>query len=89
MKANTSFGNELERISHHLNTRAIEHEVHFQEGTVVGQAQRVIERGNYDLIVIGADPPGRLRRWVLGEIVTPLLQSIDKPLLIAKVVKSE
>jgi hypothetical protein len=40
--------------------------------------------GNNDLIVIATEPTNRLRRWMVGELVNPLLSWADRPVLIAK-----
>jgi len=41
-------------------------------------------KDEYDLVIIAAEPHGRSQRLLLGELMTPLLHWLDRPLLIAK-----
>jgi hypothetical protein len=55
-----------------------------QPGAPDQQIQMEVTEVDHDLIVIGAEPDGRLRHWYLGEVVAPLLRWADRPLLIAR-----
>ncbi|MCA9950372.1 MAG: hypothetical protein KDE48_12055 [Anaerolineales bacterium] len=37
----------------------------------------------YDLVIIAAEPYGRMQRFLSGELVTPLLHWLDRPIFIA------
>jgi nucleotide-binding universal stress UspA family protein len=53
------------------------------------QIQQEVREGNYDLVVIGAEPYSRLERWIFGELVGPMLHWIDRPVLVAKRLQSQ
>jgi hypothetical protein len=43
-----------------------------------------VGEGNYDLVIFGAETHQAISRWVLGQLVNPLLSWADRPVLIAK-----
>jgi nucleotide-binding universal stress UspA family protein len=84
LATDTAFGRQLRRIAQHLvdwETRAT---LRFRQGSAESQIQREAAEGDYDLIVIAADPPCWWMRRLLGELVTPLLRSACQPVLIAR-----
>jgi hypothetical protein len=48
------------------------------------QVRCEVMEGNYDLIIVGAQTQNTISRWILGQLVNPLLQWADRPLLITK-----
>ncbi|MBX3060857.1 MAG: universal stress protein [Anaerolineae bacterium] len=48
------------------------------------QIRQEIAENPYDLVVLAAEPYGRLSTWLFGELVGPLLDWIDRPVLITR-----
>jgi nucleotide-binding universal stress UspA family protein len=84
LSPNTPSGHYLRHIACQLARLQIEANLRLRQGSPDRQIQDEVAEGNYDLIVIGSEPHGRLYRLLLGEIVTPMLRWIDRPLLIAR-----
>ena len=59
-----------------------------RQGEPEWQLRWEIAEGDYDLIVIGADPFRRWRRWLVGDLVTPMLRWVNRPLLVARPTQS-
>jgi len=88
LSPNTPSGHYLRHIAERLARQQIECNLRVRQGNPDRQIQDEVAEGAYDLIVIGSEPHGRLYRLLLGEIVTPLLRWVDRPLLIARPVGS-
>ena len=84
LSSNTPSGKHLRRIAEQLKQWQIEGDLHLRQGELDWQIRDEVTEGNYDLILIGAEPHGKLYRLLLGEIVGPLLYWINRPLLIAR-----
>lgn len=84
LDTDTPLGYQLRQISRQLVNWEIDGSLHFRQGSPSQQIQREITEGNYDLIVITADPHDWWVRRLLGEVVNPLLHRADRPVLIAK-----
>jgi len=54
-----------------------------RQGDPLWQICWEIDEGKYDLVIIGAEQRSRLRRWLFGELIGPLVSRINRPLLIA------
>lgn len=52
-------------------------------GEPLWQVRSEVASGAYDLIIVGADPPGRLYRFLVGNLVGPLLRCAGRPVLVA------
>ena len=84
LSPNTPAGNYLRYIAQQLEQWQIEGNLHLRQGEPDRQIRDEVMEGNYDLVLIGAEPRGRFYRLLLGELVAPLLRWIDRPLLIAQ-----
>jgi nucleotide-binding universal stress UspA family protein len=84
LSPNTPSGRHLRRIAQQLEQLQIEGDLHLRQGEPDWQIRDEVAKGNYDLILVGAEPHGRIYRFLLGELVGPLLCWIDRPLLIAQ-----
>ena len=84
LSPNTPSGHYLRHIAQQLARQQIECYIHVRQGSPDRQIQDEVAEGGYDLIVVGSEPHGRLYRLLLGEIVTPLLRWVDRPLLVAR-----
>jgi nucleotide-binding universal stress UspA family protein len=84
LPSNTPSGKHLRRIAEQLKQWQIAGDLHLRQGEPGWQIRDEVTEGNYDLILIGAEPRGRLYRFLFGELIGPLLYWIDRPLLIAR-----
>ena len=84
LSPNTPSGRHLRHIAQQLEQWQIEGDLHLRQGEPDWQIRDEVAVGNYDLILIGAEPHGRIYRFLLGELVAPLLCWVDRPLLIAQ-----
>lgn len=84
LASDTILGQQIRRIARQLANWETSGTLRFRQGPTESQIQREVTEGNYDLIVIAADPPDHWTRRLSGELVTPLLRHTDRPILIAK-----
>jgi nucleotide-binding universal stress UspA family protein len=84
LSPNTPSGNYLRYVAQQLKHWQIDGDLHLRQGDPDRQIRDEVAEGAFDLVVIGAEPHGRFYRRLLGELVTPLLRWIDRPLLIAR-----
>ena len=84
LSPNTTSGNYLRYVAQQLKHWQIDGNLHLRQGEPDRQIRDEVAEGSYDLVLIGAEPHGRFYRRLLGELVTPLLRWIDRPLLIAR-----
>jgi nucleotide-binding universal stress UspA family protein len=84
LATDTPLGHQLRRISQQLANWDIEGRLHFRQGTPSEQIQVEVADGDYDLIVMAADPDDWWERRLLGEVVSPLLHKADRPVLVVK-----
>jgi len=84
LSTDTPLGHQLRRIARQLVNWDIEGRLHFRQGTPNEQIQLELAGGDYDLMVMAADPDDWWQRRLLGEVVSPLLHKADRPVLIAK-----
>jgi nucleotide-binding universal stress UspA family protein len=83
LSPNTLSGNFLRYVAQQLEQWQIEGNLRLRQGHPDRQIRDEVAEGNYDLVLIGAEPHGRLYRRLLGDLVTPLLRWIERPLLLA------
>ncbi len=88
LSPNTPSGCYLRLIAKQLAQKEVEARLHLRQGDPAHQIQEEIAEGNYDLVLLGAEPHGRFYRLLLGELVAPLLRWINRPLLIARPLQS-
>jgi len=84
LSPNTQPGQQLRCLSQRLAQWQIEGTLRFRQGEPECQIRLEVTEGNYDLIVIGAEPYGRWQRLLMGELVAPMLGWLNRPLLIAR-----
>lgn len=84
LQPNTATGQRLLAYKQELERAGISNNFCQHRGMPNQQIWQEVQQTTPDLIVIDAERDGRLQRWYLGEIVTPLLRWVDRPLLITK-----
>jgi nucleotide-binding universal stress UspA family protein len=84
LATDTALGRQMRRIARRLVNWETKGTLRFRQGPPDWQIQCEVSEGDYDLIVIAADPPGHWLRRLSGELVNPLLRRVDRPVLIAK-----
>ena len=84
MTTECPLGQRMRWISHRLADWEIEGTLRLRNEAPNEQIHCEAIEGDHDVIVIAAEPQNRLRRWILGDLIAPLLNWADRPLLIAK-----
>jgi nucleotide-binding universal stress UspA family protein len=84
LSTDCSFGRKLRWIAHRLVDWDIEGTLRLREEPPFWQIRCEAIEGDYDMVIIANEPPNRVWRWLLGELVNPLLSWADRPILIAK-----
>jgi len=77
-------GDTLRQISQTFAERNIQGTLRLREGTIIDQIRQEVEECDYDLAVVAADTQRSIIRWMMGELVNPLLNLVEVPILIAK-----
>lgn len=77
-------GETLRRVSQNFAKQNIPGTLRLREGTIVDQIRQEIEECDYDFAVIAADAQSSIVRWMLGELVNPLLNLAAVPTLMVK-----
>ena len=72
----------LNRYMWQMRQAGVDFELKLQEGEPLEQIEQSIAAEDHDLVIIAQEPYGRLQRFFLGEIITPLLHALDRPILI-------
>lgn len=80
----TPLGRQLRDLEFELDNWLIEGKLRFRRGSLENQIQTEVREGDYDLIILAADAPQWWQRRIPGQLVGPLLQWVDRPVLIAK-----
>ena len=84
LSPNTPAGQSLRRLTQRLTAWQISGDLHLRQSEPEWQIREEVAEGNYDLLVIGAEPHGRLHHLLSDELVGPLLHWVERPLLIAQ-----
>jgi nucleotide-binding universal stress UspA family protein len=84
LSPNTQPGQQLRCLSQRLAQWQIEGTLRFRPGEPEWQIRWEVMEGNYDLIIISAEPYGRWQRLLMGELVASMLGWLNRPLLIAR-----
>ena len=84
LSPNTQPGRQLRCLSQRLARWQIEATLRFRQGEPEWQIHWEVTEGNYDLVVIGAEPYDSWQGLLMGKLVTPMLGWLDRPLLIAR-----
>jgi nucleotide-binding universal stress UspA family protein len=74
----------LRRVSQDLAGRNIQGTLRLREGTITDQIRDEFEENDFDLAVIAADTQPSIVHWLMGELVNPLLNVAQIPILVAK-----
>lgn len=84
LSSQTAVGQQLRQISRQFYDDNVTAMLHLRQGEPGEQIRCEIETGLYDLIVLGTEPEAKWQRWLLGNLVAPLLTWINHPVLVAK-----
>jgi hypothetical protein len=84
LSPNTVSGQQLRCLAQQCLQQQIETDIRLRQGEPDCQIRDEVYERNPDLVLIGAEPFGRFYHLLLGELVTPLMRWIDRPLLIAQ-----
>ena len=77
-------GTQLRRAAQQLAEWNIDGKLRLRNEPVDQQVRCEVAEGHYDLIIFGAEIQNSISRWVLGQLVKPLLHWANRPLLITK-----
>ena len=77
-------GETLRQVSQSLVEQNIQGTLRIRDGNIVDQIRQEVEENDYDFAVIAADAQRSIVRWMLGELVNPLLNLAEIPTLLAK-----
>lgn len=83
LATNSALGTHLRRCQRLVERAGVPVSVRVGAGEVVPSVLREIQRGDFDLIVVGSSPPrGRLGSYVLGDLAREILDAADRPVLV-------
>jgi hypothetical protein len=77
-------GTQLRSAAQQLIEWKIDGKLRLRNEPVDQQLRCEVAEGRYDLIIVGAETQNTISRWVLGQLVNPLLYWADRPLIITK-----
>jgi nucleotide-binding universal stress UspA family protein len=80
----TFSGAYLQAYARRLGQLGIEGNICQRVGAPNWQIRSEMAQGGYDLVLIAEESTSRALRWLLGELVTPLLGWLKRPLLLAR-----
>ena len=80
---NTPSGVQLRRFLNRLGQWQVNGVLRVRQGDPLWQVLWEFDRGNYDLVIIGAEQHSRWQRWLFGGLVGPVVSRINRPILIA------
>ncbi|MBN1146305.1 MAG: universal stress protein [Anaerolineales bacterium] len=84
LNSDCALGRKLRWAARRLVEWKIESTIHLRREIPGEQIRCEIVEGDHDLIVIPVEPRNLFDRWLLGELISPLLNWADRPILIAK-----
>jgi nucleotide-binding universal stress UspA family protein len=84
LATDTPLGRKLRWAARRLVEWEVQGTLRLREGEAGMQIRQEMLEGDYDLVVIAAEAQNRLWRWLLGELINPLLHWADCPILIVK-----
>ena len=84
LAANTPAAMRLRRLSEQFACWQIPATIHLGWGEPLWQLRTEMAAGAYDLVIAGADPAGWLYRFLVGDLVGPLLRCAGCPVLVAR-----
>ena len=77
-------GRRLRRAAERLVKENLDGTLRLRQGSPEWQSRYELSVGDYDLVVMSADPDDWFHRNIIGSLVSPLLRWTDRPVLIAK-----
>jgi len=77
-------GSQLRYAAQQLTEWKIDGKLKIRNEPIDQQVRCEVAEEQYDLIIVGAETQTTISRWVLGQLVNPLLHWADRPLLISK-----
>jgi nucleotide-binding universal stress UspA family protein len=80
----TQSGHRINQFLRQLDRENVDYTLSLQSGDPHTQIRQELAADEYDLVIIAAESHGRIHRLLLGELVSPLLHWLDRPILIAK-----
>jgi hypothetical protein len=83
LMADTIPGRHIRHALHQLAANQITGVLKLSHYGAERQVQDEVTSSDYDLIILGSEPPGRLFSWRLDSLLMPLLQWTRQPVLIA------
>lgn len=84
LATDTPAATRLRRLSAQLESWQIPATISPGQGEPSRQMRQEIAHGNYDLVIVGAEPASRLYRCLVADLVGPLLDCANCSLLIAR-----
>jgi nucleotide-binding universal stress UspA family protein len=84
LATNSALGRQLRLIAHQLVAGGCEANLRLRQGSPEMEIRREVSEGDYDLIVVSAETSGWFSRFLLGDLISPILQTTDRPILLAK-----
>ena len=85
MEAHTPEEDLLEHDMKVLDELPADHHAKIRHGRVVTEIVAEAEKGDYDLVVIGAHHPAGWKRLLLDDLAHQIIGSIRRPLLVVQV----
>ena len=89
LTSDSKLGKNLRFVAQRLVDSEINSTLRLREELPIWQIRFELLQKDYDLIVIDCEPRNRLCRWMLGELVNPLLIRTDIPVLFIKTGRSQ
>lgn len=84
LTSNCPLSERMRAVSQQIVTLNIDGVFHLRYETPQRQISAEVADGNYDLVVLAAEQQNLYRRWLVAELVSPLLGWISCPVLVAK-----
>jgi nucleotide-binding universal stress UspA family protein len=84
LATNSALGRQLRRIANQLVADGCEANLRLRQGSPELEIRREVAEGDYDLIVVSAETSGWFSRFLFGDLISPILQTTDRPILLAK-----
>jgi nucleotide-binding universal stress UspA family protein len=84
LSSQTATGQRLRQVTRQLDDAEVTAVIHVRQGEPIEQIRSEVEASLYDLVLIGAEPKTRWQRWLLGNLVSPLLSWQVHPVLVAR-----
>lgn len=89
LAANDPLGKKFRWIAHRFTSGEITGTFKLRHGLPMDQLRSELQEGDPDLIILPAETQNQVERWIVGEVINPLLDWVDRPLLITKPKKEQ